>query len=163
MLKAALQWSVYPQRTGRMYRHLGQQLQSGPCMLALILPTPEGSKIEWTLAGKVTQIFNPRPGRGGPKDWKADILLLRQHLRNYKRLLALETQTSMLGKRNASVNGSNAGTYARKPRTFPFTCLRLALAFAFGSRIFKCKLRWRKRMRRRKPKREIITHAQPFC
>ena len=61
MLKGALQWSVYPQRTGSIYRRLWQPLQIGPCMLVLILPTPGGWKAEWTLAGKkVTQIFNPR-------------------------------------------------------------------------------------------------------
>ena len=62
--------------------------KSGQCMLVLILPTPEGWKAEWTLAGKeVTQIFDPRPGRGwnqGPQDWEAEIFssaptpLLRQ-------------------------------------------------------------------------------------
>ena len=34
-------------------------------------------KAEWTIAGtKVTEIFNPRPGRGlnrGPQDWEAEI------------------------------------------------------------------------------------------
>ena len=33
---------------------------------------------------KVTQIFNPRPGRGsnrGPQDWEAEILQMRQPLR----------------------------------------------------------------------------------
>ena len=78
MLKGALQWSVYPQRTGSIYRRLWQPLQIGPCMLVLILPTPGGWKAEWTLAGKkVTQIFNPRPGREsnrGPQDWEAEIL-----------------------------------------------------------------------------------------
>ena len=52
-------------------------IQSGLCMLVLILPTPGGWKAEWTLAGKkVTQIFNPRLGRGsnrGPQDWEAEI------------------------------------------------------------------------------------------
>ena len=42
------------------------------------VPTPEGWKSECTLAGKkVTQIFNPRPGREsnwGPQDWEAEIL-----------------------------------------------------------------------------------------
>ena len=78
MLKGALQWSVYPQRTGSIYRRLWQPLQIGSCMLVLILPTPGGWKAEWTLAGKkVTQIFNPRPGREsnrGPQDWEAEIL-----------------------------------------------------------------------------------------
>ena len=78
MLKGALQRSVYPQRTGSIYRRLWQLLQIGPCMLVLILPTPGGWKAEWTLAGKkVTQIFNPRPGREsnrGPQDWEAEIL-----------------------------------------------------------------------------------------
>ena len=78
MLKGALQRSVYPQRTGSIYRRLWQPLQIGPCMLVLILPTPGGWKAEWTLAGKkVTQIFNPRPGREsnrGPQDWEAEIL-----------------------------------------------------------------------------------------
>ena len=78
MLKGALQWSVYPQRTGSIYRRLWQPLQIGPCMLVLILPTPGGWKAEWTLAGKkVTQIFNPPPGREsnrGPQDWEAEIL-----------------------------------------------------------------------------------------
>ena len=32
--------SVYLQRTGGIYRRLLQPLQSGPCMLVLILPTP---------------------------------------------------------------------------------------------------------------------------
>ena len=52
-------------------------IQSGQCMLVLILPTLEGWKAEWTLAGKeVSQIFDPRPGRGsnlGPQDWEAQI------------------------------------------------------------------------------------------
>ena len=78
MLKGALQWSVYPQRTGSIYRRLWQPLQISPCMLVLILPTPGGWKAEWTLAGKkVTQIFNPRPGRESnrePQDWEAEIL-----------------------------------------------------------------------------------------
>ena len=78
MLKDALQWSVYPQRTGSIYRRLWQPLQIGPGMLVLILPTPGGWKAEWTLAGKkVTQIFNPRPGRESnrePQDWEAEIL-----------------------------------------------------------------------------------------
>ena len=78
MLKGALQWSVYPRRTGSIYRRLWQPLQISPCMLVLILPTPGGWKAEWTLAGKkVTQIFNPRPGREsnrGPQDWEAEIL-----------------------------------------------------------------------------------------
>ena len=78
MLKGALQWSIYLQRTGSIYRRLWQPLQIGPCMLVLILPTPGGWKAEWTLAGKkVTQIFNPRPGREsnrGPQDWEAEIL-----------------------------------------------------------------------------------------
>ena len=48
-------------------------------MLVPILATPEGWKAERTSAGKkVTQIFNPRPGRGlnrGPQaDWEAEIL-----------------------------------------------------------------------------------------
>ena len=78
MLKGTLQWSVYPQRTGSIYRPLWQLIQSSPCMLVLILPTPGGWKAEWPLAGKkVTQIFNPRQGREsnwGPKDWEAEIL-----------------------------------------------------------------------------------------
>ena len=78
MFKGALQWSVYPQRTGSIYRRLWQPLQSDPCVLELILPTPEGWKADSTLAGKkVTQIFNPRPGREsnlGPQDWEAEIL-----------------------------------------------------------------------------------------
>ena len=78
MLKGALQWSVYPQQTGSIYRCLWQPLQISPCMLVLILPTPGGWKAEWTLAGKkVTQIFNPPPGREsnrGPQDWEAEIL-----------------------------------------------------------------------------------------
>ena len=78
MLKGALQWSVYPQRTESIYRCLWQPLQIGPYMLVLILPTLGGWKAEWTLAGKkVTQIFNPRPGREsnrGPQDWEAEIL-----------------------------------------------------------------------------------------
>ena len=78
MLKGALQWSVYPQWAGSIYRRLWQPLQIDPCMLVLILLTPGGWKAEWTLAGKkVTQIFNPRPGREsnrGPQDWEAEIL-----------------------------------------------------------------------------------------
>ena len=65
MLRGALQWSVNPQQTGCIYRRLWQPLQSSPCMLVLILPTPEGWKAELTLVGKkVTQIFKPstRPG-----------------------------------------------------------------------------------------------------
>ena len=69
MLKGALQWSVYPQRS----------------ILVLILPSPEGWKAEWTLAGKkVTQLFNPWPGREsnrGPQDWEAEILTLRRPVR----------------------------------------------------------------------------------
>ena len=69
MLKGALRWSVYPPK-------------NGPCMLVLVLPTSEGWKAEWTLAGKkVTQIFNPRRGRGlnlGPSGLEAEILPLRQ-------------------------------------------------------------------------------------
>ena len=70
MLKGALQWSVYPppppQWTESIYRRLWRPLQSGPCMLVLILPTSEGYKVEWTLAGKkVTQTDiqpSTRPG-----------------------------------------------------------------------------------------------------
>ena len=51
-LKGALQWSIYPQRTGSIYRRKWQPLLSSPCMLVLILPTSEGWKAEWTLAGK---------------------------------------------------------------------------------------------------------------
>ena len=51
-LKGALQWSIYPQRTGSIYRRKLQPLLSSPCMLVLILPTSEGWKAEWTLAGK---------------------------------------------------------------------------------------------------------------
>ena len=36
MLKGALQWSLYPQRTGSIYRRLWQPLQIGPCMLVLV-------------------------------------------------------------------------------------------------------------------------------
>ena len=65
MLRGALQWSVYPQRTGSVYRHKWQPLQISPCMLVLILLTPEWWKAECTLAGKkVTQMFNPRPSWG---------------------------------------------------------------------------------------------------
>ena len=78
MLKGASHWSVYPQRTGSIYRRPWQPLQSSPCMLVLILPTPGEWKAEWTLAGKkVTQIFNPRPGWESnwvPQDWEAEIL-----------------------------------------------------------------------------------------
>ena len=78
MLKSALQWSVYPQQTRSIYRCLWQPLQIGPCILVLILPTPEGWEAKLTLAGKkVTQIFNPRPGQElnrGPQDWEAEIL-----------------------------------------------------------------------------------------
>ena len=67
-------------------RHIWQSLQCGPCMLVLILPTWEGWKAEWTSAGKkVTQIFNPRRGRGlnlGPSGWEAEILPLCQPLRS---------------------------------------------------------------------------------
>ena len=81
MLKDALQWSVYLQQTESIpvYRRKRQPLQISPCMPVLILPTPEGWKAEWTLAGKkVIQIFNPRPGREsnwGPQDWEAEILI----------------------------------------------------------------------------------------
>ena len=51
-LKGALQWSIYPQRTGSIYRRKLQPLLSSLCMLVLILPTSEGWKAEWTLAGK---------------------------------------------------------------------------------------------------------------
>ena len=78
MLKGTLQWSVYRQQAGSIYRRKWQLLQISPCMLVLILPTLEGWKAEWTLAGKkVTQIFNPRPGwesNWGPQDWEAEIL-----------------------------------------------------------------------------------------
>ena len=51
-------------------------------MLVLILPTSEGWKAEWASAGKkVTQIFNPRRGRGlnqGPSGWEEEILPLWQ-------------------------------------------------------------------------------------
>ena len=77
MLKGALQWSVYPQRNRSIYRRKWQPLQISPCMLVLILLTPEGWKAEGPLAGKkVTQIFNPRPGQEsnwGPQDWEAEI------------------------------------------------------------------------------------------
>ena len=47
-------------------------------MPVLILPTQEGWKAEWALAGKkVTQIFNPQPGQElnwEPQDWEAEIL-----------------------------------------------------------------------------------------
>ena len=60
-------------------------------MLVLISPTPEGWKAEWTLGGKkVTQIFNPRPGREsnrGPQDWEAEILPLHQPLRSEEDLI----------------------------------------------------------------------------
>ena len=52
MLKGALQWSVYPQQTGSIHRCKRRLLQISPCMLVLILPTPEGWKAEWTLTGK---------------------------------------------------------------------------------------------------------------
>ena len=59
MLKGALQWSAYPQLTGGMYKSLWQPLQSGLCMLVLILATRKRWKTEWTLAGtKVTKVFN---------------------------------------------------------------------------------------------------------
>ena len=71
-----------------IYRRIWQPLQSGPCMLVRTQFTDlgiEGWKAERTLAGKeVTQIFNPRPGRGsnrGPQDWEAEIKPLRQPLR----------------------------------------------------------------------------------
>ena len=51
-LKGALQWSIYPQRTGSIFRRKLQPLLSSPCMLVLILPTSEGWKAEWTSAGK---------------------------------------------------------------------------------------------------------------
>ena len=77
----------YPQRTGSIYRRNSQPLLSGPCMLVLISPTPEGWKAKWTLAvKKVIQIFNPRPGGGSnrePQDWKAEILSLCQPLRRF--------------------------------------------------------------------------------
>ena len=61
-----------------MHRRLWQPLQIGPCMLVLLLPTPEGWKAGRILAGKkVTQMFNPRPGQEsnrGPQDWKTEIL-----------------------------------------------------------------------------------------
>ena len=67
MLKGALQWSVYPQLTGGMYKSLWQPLQSGLCMLVLILATRKRWKTEWTLAGKkVTKVFNhPWKFQGG--------------------------------------------------------------------------------------------------
>ena len=52
-----------------------QPLQSGLCMLVLILPTPGGWKAEWTLEGKVTQIF-----KWEPQGWEVEILPLCQPL-----------------------------------------------------------------------------------
>ena len=49
MLKGALQWLVYPQRTGSIYRRLWQPLQSGPwiCMLVLMHFTDPGRMESW--------------------------------------------------------------------------------------------------------------------
>ena len=65
-LKGALQWSIYPQRTGSIYGRKLQPLLSSPCMLVLILPTSEGWKAEWTLAGKKVAKYSPlgRTGNG---------------------------------------------------------------------------------------------------
>ena len=65
-LKGALQWSIYPQRTGSIYRRKLQLLLSSPCMLVLILPTSEGWKAEWTLAGKKVAKYSSlgRTGNG---------------------------------------------------------------------------------------------------
>ena len=76
MLKGALQWSVYRQRTERIYRRFLQPLLCGLFMLVLILPTSKGWKAEWTLAGKI----NPRRSRGlnlGPSGQEAELLPLR--------------------------------------------------------------------------------------
>ena len=65
-LKGALQWSIYPQRTGSIYRRKLQPLLSSPCMLVLILPTSEGWKAEWTTAGKKVAKYSSlgRTGNG---------------------------------------------------------------------------------------------------
>ena len=57
-----------PQRTGNINRRKWQPLQSGPCVLVLILPTPGGWKAE---------LFNLQPGQEsnqGPQDWEAEDL-----------------------------------------------------------------------------------------
>ena len=55
-----------PQRTGSMYRRQWQPLLSSPCTLVLILPTSEGWKAEWTLAGKKVAKYSTlgRTGNG---------------------------------------------------------------------------------------------------
>ena len=59
MLKGALQWSIYPQRIESIYRRKWLPLQISPYMLVLCLPTSEGWKAGWTLAGKkVSTISN---------------------------------------------------------------------------------------------------------
>ena len=65
-LKGALQWSIYPQRTGSIYRRKLQPLLSSPYMLVLILSTSEGWKAEWTLAGKKVAKYSSlgRTGNG---------------------------------------------------------------------------------------------------
>ena len=52
MLKGALQWLVYHQRTGSISRRPWQPLQISPCMLVLILPTPGGWRSWVNFSGK---------------------------------------------------------------------------------------------------------------
>ena len=86
MLKGSLQWSVYPSGPEAY-------IQSGQCMLVLILPTPEGWKAEWTLAGKkVAQIFNlDQAGdrTGDLRTGKQRSLPLRQSLRYQAKIFHL--------------------------------------------------------------------------
>ena len=82
MLKGALQWSVYPQRTGSIYRCKWQPFQISPCILwlVLILPTPEGWKAEWTLAGKkITSLLAGSPVELKSKRFVFEIFLAREN------------------------------------------------------------------------------------
>ena len=76
MLKGVLQWPVYPQRTEST--HIGaSNSRFMRSMYAGTHFTNLERKAEWTLAGKVTQMLNPRRGRRlnlGPSGWEAEIL-----------------------------------------------------------------------------------------
>ena len=51
------------------------------CWYSFYRPRKDGKLSELLAGKKITQIFNPRPGRGsnrGPQDWEAEILPLRQ-------------------------------------------------------------------------------------
>ena len=62
----ALYNDQFTQRTGSIYRRKLQPLLSSPCILELVLPTSEGWKAEWTLAGKKVAKYSSlgRTGNG---------------------------------------------------------------------------------------------------